>query len=97
MVKIEFTPLSLDRKIFPFKKGFKKQWESEWGGKIFFSHGKSNSTGVAILTKNIIRDTEPDYVERDTVGRSILVDIKIEEHVLDLLTFTGLTRMILHS
>ena len=24
MVKIEFTPLSLDRKIFPFKKGFKK-------------------------------------------------------------------------
>ena len=26
MVKIEFTPLSLDRKIFPFKKGFKKVW-----------------------------------------------------------------------
>ena len=25
MVKIEFTPLSLDRKIFPFKKGFKKR------------------------------------------------------------------------
>ena len=25
MVKIEFTPLSLDRKIFPFKKGFKKK------------------------------------------------------------------------
>ena len=24
VVKIEFTPLSLDRKIFPFKKGFKK-------------------------------------------------------------------------
>ena len=24
MVKIQFTPLSLDRKIFPFKKGFKK-------------------------------------------------------------------------
>ena len=24
MVKIEFTLLSLDRKIFPFKKGFKK-------------------------------------------------------------------------
>ena len=22
VVKIEFTPLSLDRKIFPFKKGF---------------------------------------------------------------------------
>ena len=25
MVKIEFTPLSLDRKIFAFKKGFKKK------------------------------------------------------------------------
>ena len=24
VVKIEFTPLLLDRKIFPFKKGFKK-------------------------------------------------------------------------
>ena len=24
VVKIEFTPLSLDRKIFPFEKGFKK-------------------------------------------------------------------------
>ena len=24
VVKIEFTPLSLDRKIFPLKKGFKK-------------------------------------------------------------------------
>ena len=24
VVKIEFTPLSLDRKFFPFKKGFKK-------------------------------------------------------------------------
>ena len=66
-----------------------KQWESEWGGKIFFSHGKSNSTGVAILTKNIIRDTEPDNVERDTVGRSILVDIKIEETCFRFVNFYG--------
>ena len=66
-----------------------KQWESEWGGKIFFSHGKFNSTGVAILIKNIIRDTEPDNVERDTVGRSILVDIKIEETWFRLVNFYG--------
>ena len=33
MVKIEFTPLSLDRKIFPFKKGFKKPYLGlEMGG-----------------------------------------------------------------
>ena len=24
------------------------QWEKEWGGKMFFSHGTSNSTGTAI-------------------------------------------------
>ena len=29
VVKIEFTPLSLDRKIFPFKKGFKKKRKKE--------------------------------------------------------------------
>ncbi len=26
-----------------------KQWLSEWGGEIFFSHGNYNARGVAIL------------------------------------------------
>ena len=32
VVKIEFTPLSLDRKIFPFKKGFQKTRNESGGG-----------------------------------------------------------------
>ena len=27
-----------------------KKWEDEWGQQILFSHGTSNSNGVAILT-----------------------------------------------
>ena len=26
-----------------------RQWSSEWGGKIYFSHGTSESRGVCIL------------------------------------------------
>ena len=28
-----------------------KIWSNEWGYKVFFSHGKSNSAGVCILLK----------------------------------------------
>ena len=28
-----------------------KDWENIWGSKIYFSHGSSNSTGVAILIR----------------------------------------------
>ena len=28
-----------------------KQWIKEWGSQIYFSHGSSNSRGVAILLK----------------------------------------------
>ena len=39
-----------------YKKRIQKktetQWRNEWGGKIFSSHGSSNSGGVAILIRN---------------------------------------------
>ena len=29
--------------------GTERDWKRDWGGEIFFNHGASNSTGVAIL------------------------------------------------
>ena len=43
VVKIEFTPLSLDRKIFPFKKGFKKKFSKTDLPFIFCKIGLRNS------------------------------------------------------
>ena len=43
MVKIEFTPLSLDRKIFPFKKGFKKKSKPK-SDKVATNNNKQQQT-----------------------------------------------------
>ena len=59
------------------------------GGEIFFSHGKSNSTGVAILVKSTIGGTEPINIERDTLGRCILVDMKVKETPFRFVNFYG--------
>ena len=66
-----------------------KQWEREWGGRIFFSHGKSNSTGVAILVKTALSGAEPIKIERDNVGRCILVDLKVEDIPFRFVNFYG--------
>ena len=40
-------------------QNLEKEWKSQWGGDMFFSHGKSNSTGCAIaFSKNIVRNCE---------------------------------------
>jgi len=39
------------------KKEIEFQWKNEWGGKMLFSHGRSNSCGTAILIKNTINCT----------------------------------------
>ena len=64
-----------------------KTWEKEWGGKIYFSHGRSNSTGVAILIKG--KETEPVNIEKDHGGRRILVDLKINGIIIRLVNFYG--------
>ena len=48
-------------------------WKQKWDGEIFYSHGTSNSTGVAILIKR------NEHVEIDTVrticqGRTLLIE-----------------------
>jgi exonuclease III len=55
-----------------------KEWETEWGGDIIYSHGSSKSSGVAILFP-------PDFAykliesECDTNGRIICVKINTNE------------------
>ena len=48
-------------------------WQEQWGGKIFFSHGESNSRGVAVL---IAPDTDIKIhsISHDQYGRYLLLD-----------------------
>ena len=52
------------------------QWSSEWGGKIYFSHGTSESRGVCILIKNSISIDVHNTVALPT-GRLLLLDATI--------------------
>ena len=59
-------------------KDVERQWEREWGGRILFSHGASNTRGVAILFKNRF-DIGVDSVKADTQGRFLAVKGKIHD------------------
>ena len=53
-------------------------WLREWGGKIVFNHGTSNSKGVAILfSKNI--DIKLNECISDDSGRLLIVDIETDD------------------
>ena len=60
-----------------------KQWIKEWGSQIYFSHGSSNSRGVAILLKKGI-DIVGKKSFGDTCGGFIVIESKIndEEYIL---------------
>lgn len=60
-----------------------KVWLTEWGGKGFFSHGRSNARGVATLFK---KGFSPDVLTRvtDKEGRSIIIQIQEKDEVLTL-------------
>ena len=64
-------------------KNCEKIWRNEWGGKMLFSHGQSNSKGVAILfkpgTKIIINN-----VLRDNEGHQLIVQIQHDEFTITL-------------
>ncbi len=55
-----------------------KIWENEWGGKVFFSNGTSNSTGVCILIKKNL-DYKVHGVKRDQNGRILCLDIELDD------------------
>ena len=59
-------------------------WKSEFGGKIYFSHGTSQARGVAILIRKNVNIDICD-VERDADGRFLLVRTKYLENKLALI------------
>ena len=61
---------------------------NNWEGKIYFSHGASNSTGVAILIKNNV-DVEVCKVKHITQGRALLLEIKYNSVQYCLVNKTG--------
>ena len=53
------------------------KWQQEWGGKLLFSHGSSNSKGVTVgFTKNL--DVQIEKSTCDKHGRILITDITCE-------------------
>ena len=53
-------------------------WETEWGGKVFFSHGSSHSKGVMILV-NPNLDFKVEECVSDKNGRFLILNLIINE------------------
>ena len=61
-----------------------KIWNDEFEGQLFFSHGKTNSCGVAIdfvgtKALNILN------IKRDNLGPILVIDVKIDDSVFVLI------------
>ena len=61
-----------------------KIWNDEFGGQLFFSHGKTNSCGVAIgfvgtKALNILN------IKRDDLGRILVIEVKTDDSVFVLI------------
>ena len=56
-------------------------WQYEWGGKIIFAHGNSNSKGTAILIRQSFA-CEVKATYADSSGRFLLTEIKINDENL---------------
>ena len=58
-------------------------WDKEWGSSIYFSHGTSNSRGVAILLPMKYNFTV-EHIWSDAEGRVIIIKIIIGSEILKL-------------
>ena len=54
------------------------EWQNDWHGKIKFSHGTSNSKGVAILILSEL-DIDISETKKDADGRFLMLDFLITE------------------
>ena len=55
-----------------------KTWETEWGGKVAYSHGSSHSRGVMILFKPRL-DVCIEKIITDKYGRCVLTETTIDD------------------
>ena len=55
--------------------GTERDWKRDWGGEIFFNHGASNSTGVAILVKN---NTHVKIKSHRNIGQGRVILLEVE-------------------
>ena len=61
-----------------------KNWNDEFKGQLFFSHGKINSCRVAIgfvgtKTLNILK------IKRDNLGRILVIEVRVDDSVFVLI------------
>lgn len=59
-------------------KKSEKIWKSEWGGRMYFSHGDTNARGVAILLKRKI-NLKVIKMTRDEAGRFLAMVVECED------------------
>ena len=81
-----------------------KVWESEWGGKVIFSHGTSAARGIAVFTsKKLYSQIKNIYT--DTEGRTVIFDIEDQGVVITIVAiyapnqdspgyFNGITQLL---
>ena len=63
-------------------ENLEKEWKSQWGGEIYFSHGTSNSTGCAIAFSKKF-SVKIVSQSRDDFGRLLILESVInDEHFL---------------
>ena len=65
------------------QKEDEKIWCSEWGGKIFFTHGTTHSKGACILLKPNL-DVSLDNEYSDSEGRVVLINARVNKQRLSL-------------
>ena len=68
-----------------------KEWLNDWGGPIYFSHGTTNSRGVAILIPNTMQVTVNDKVI-DTDDRFLSINVDIGEHCFTIINVYAPTK-----
>ena len=53
-------------------------WHNEWGGKMYFSDGSTNSKGVCIMLKKGL-NVKVNRIEKDKEGRWLCCEIKTDD------------------
>ena len=69
------------------------EWQKEWKGDIYYSHGTNQSKGVAILLPNKINDRIKCLnIEKDRDGRLLILDCEIDNNPLLLINVYAPTK-----